>query len=142
MLGVLFKHGRTPTATVTDRSGGVRREVLSQKDQMLAPIRWAYFGDDACPRVLFVAQVQPDDVVDNLWFLAASKGDLMTAENGMTVFGLGRDHGSKGMLRGAGQEFIVGFLEQKATDGAAHARIAAAIEQILASVEPTPARKS
>jgi CubicO group peptidase (beta-lactamase class C family) len=114
----------------TDR-GGPSREQPDIKHQHFSQWRWAYFGDDASPRVLFIAQQQPDDLPDTLWYLGAEHSGAITATNGMTVFGLGRGPNTSAHFRGAGQEFVLGFLEETAKAAAAHQRIAGAIQTAL-----------
>jgi hypothetical protein len=111
--------------------GGPRRDTPDIKHQRFEKWRWAYFGDDASPRVLFIAQQQPDALPDTLWYLGAADGGAITATNGMIVFGLGRGPNTTAHFRGAGQEFVVGLLEDTAKDAAAHQRIAVAIQTAL-----------
>jgi hypothetical protein len=111
--------------------GGPSREQPDIKRQHFGHWRWAYFGDDASPRVLFIAQQQPDDLPDTLWYLGAQDGGALTSTNGMIVFGLGRGPNTSAHFRGAGQEFVLGFLEDTAQDAAAHQRIAVAIQTAL-----------
>ena len=111
--------------------GGPRRDTPDIQHQCFEQWRWAYFGDDASPRVLFIAQQQPDDLPDTLWYLGAQDGGAIASANGMIVFGLGRGPNTSAHFRGAEQEFVLGFLEDTVQDAAAHQRIAGAIHQAL-----------
>jgi hypothetical protein len=121
----------------TDK-GGPSRQQPDLKRQLFDTWRWAYFGDDASPRVLFVAQADPDELPDTLWYLGAEKGGAIAATNGMIVFGLGRGPNGAAQFRGAGQEFILGFAEPGVVDAGAHRRTARAIEQHLTVRTPVP----
>ena len=114
----------------TDK-GGPNRDRPDIKHQLFGHWRWAYFGDDASPRVLFIAQQQPDDLPDTLWYLGAENGGAITATNGMIVFGLGRGPNTSAHFRGAGQEFILGFAERAAKTAEDHAHIATSIETVI-----------
>ena len=113
--------------------GGPNRERPDIKHQHFDRWRWAYFGDETSPRVLFIAQQELDELPDTLWYLGAENGGAITATNGMIVFGLGRGSNTTAHFRGAGQEFVLGFLEDPAKDAAAHRRIAATIHQTLST---------
>jgi hypothetical protein len=127
--------GRWSPAThywATDQ-GGPNREQPDIKQQRFDQWRWAYFGDDTSPRVLFIAQQQPDDLPDTLWYLGAENGGAITATNGMIVFGLGRAPNTTAHFRGAGQEFVLGFLEAAVRDTTGHQRIARILQHILSN---------
>jgi len=135
LIRTVSKSGRwSPAAHYwgTDQ-GGPNRERPDIKHQHFDRWRWAYFGDEASPRVLFIAQQELDELPDTLWYLGAENGGAITATNGMIVFGLGRGSNTTAHFRGAGQEFVLGFLEDPAKDAAAHRRIAATIHQTLST---------
>lgn len=113
--------------------GGPRRDAPDNKSQQFGKWRWTYFGDDASPRVFFVAQRPPDDLSDTLWYLGNSKGGAIDSPDGMIVFGLGRGPGAKPLFRDAGVEIVAGFLETKVLTAGAHDRVAALIEAELAA---------
>jgi hypothetical protein len=123
----------------TDR-GGPRREVPDQRNQIFDRWQWVYFGDVSVPRVLFLAQHEPDDLPDTLWYLGSSEAGAATAPDGMLVFGFGRGPGTRPQLRGAGQRFTVGLLELSVADAAQHARLAEKIEAVIESRETSAAR--
>lgn len=88
-------------------------------------------GDRDVPRVLFLAQHEPDELLDTLWFLGSSEGGSVDAPDGMVVFGFGRGPDTTPLLGSAGHRFTVGLLEQHADTAAQHASIQRAIEQVL-----------
>lgn len=103
--------------------GGPRRETPFGKGKLYDQWRWVYFGDEAAPRVLLAAHVNVDNANETLWYMGSTNAEL-DAPDGMIVFGFGR--GEKGPeLRGAGQKFVLGFLEGAVKDEPAHARVAA-----------------
>jgi hypothetical protein len=92
----------------TDR-GGPRRDRPFGKTKFYEPWRWTYFGDDAAPRVLLALHVTADNLDDTLWYMGSTEAEL-DAPDGMVVFGFGR--GKEGpLLRGAGQQFVIGLVE-------------------------------
>lgn len=109
-----------PNRTTPDRS--TLREAIGRW-------RWVYFGDRSSPRVLFVAQVEADEVDDVYYYMGSTKEGLR-APDGMVVFGFGRT-GAKPLMRGAGARFVVGFVETPVADEPGHARVAAQIEGAL-----------
>lgn len=112
--------------------GGPNRDVPDNRSQHFALWRWAYFGDVSVARVLYVAQHEPDELADTLWYLGHDNRGAVTASDGMVVFGFGRGPGTQPLLRGAGQRFTVGLLEQGVASTADHAAVAARIERTLA----------
>jgi hypothetical protein len=117
--------------------GGPRREVPDIRNQHFGQWRWAYFGDDASPRVFFVAQRPPDELPDTLWYLGNTKGGAADSPDGMIVFGLGRGPGTQPQFRDAGVEIVAGLVETAVLDTRDHEALAAAIEAELAG-EPAP----
>ena len=69
----------------------------------------AYFGQKGDETVLFVHQVSKDNLVDCFAYMGNSKKGI-EAEDGMVVFGFGRDKGATPLLRQK-EKFIIGFLE-------------------------------
>ena len=114
----------------TDR-GGPRSEVPSIDSQLFERWRWVYFGDRDVPRVLFVAQHEPDDLPDTLWYLGSSDGGSATAPDGMVVFGFGRGPETKPAFRGAGVRVTVGLLETGPGGSSDHGAIASRIESAV-----------
>ncbi|MBL9212710.1 MAG: hypothetical protein JNL92_19770 [Opitutaceae bacterium] len=119
--------------------GGPRRETPFGRDKLYENWRWAYFGDDAAPRVLLALQGDHDREDDTLWYMGNSAAEL-AAPDGMIVFGFGR--GPNGpRLRGPGRRFVLGFVEERVADAPAHARVATVARRWLQEVE-TPVRVS
>jgi hypothetical protein len=100
------------------------------KHQLFGHWRWAYFGDDASPRVLFIAQQRPDELSDTLWYLGAENSGAIAATNGMIVFGFGRGPNGASQFRGAEQEFVFGFAPGAARTAKDHAPLATTIEAL------------
>ena len=130
---------RTEAATWFYDRGGPRRETPDNRNPLFDRWRWIYFGDVSVPRVLLLAQHEPDDLPDTLWYLGSSDGGAATAPDGMLVFGFGRGPGTRPQLRGAGQRFTVGLLEMSITDAAQHAGLAEKIEEAIESQETSAA---
>jgi hypothetical protein len=125
----------------TDK-GGPSREQPTIRNMRFDQWQWAYFGDDSSRRVLFLAQLVPDNLLDTYWYMGtAAGGQMQGATNGMVVFGFGRGPQKQTLLSGVGPEFIVGFIEEVAADSAGHARVKREIERHLAHarrVRPLP----
>jgi hypothetical protein len=117
-------------------TGGPRRETPDNTKPLHERWRWAYFGDEQSPRVLLVAQVDEDDLPDTLWYMGSTREGL-NAPDGMVVFGFGRGPGGTKHLRGAGKQFVVGFVSGAVTDAAAHARLAKTAEQWIEAEQST-----
>lgn len=101
--------------------GGPRREMPFGKSKLFDQWRWVYFGDDSASRVLLAAHVNLDRADDAYWYMGSTTAEL-DAPDGMVVFGFGR--GEKGpQLRGAGQRFVLGFVEGQVKDQTAHERV-------------------
>lgn len=126
----------------TDQAGPLRTRPNSA-DQMYQPMHWAYFGDDSQSRVLLALQRQKDETVDNFWYLGASTEGLKSAD-GMVVFGFGRGEGTQPLLRGAGQQFRVGFVESVSAsdERGLHARVTAVAERWSAEEDWTADEKA
>jgi hypothetical protein len=96
--------------------GGPRREMPFGKEKLFDQWRWAYFGDEAAPRVLLTAQVSFDSANEALWYMGNSSAEL-DAPDGMIVFGFGRGENGP-LLRGTGQRFVLGLVEEPVKDAA------------------------
>jgi hypothetical protein len=118
----------------TDR-GGPRSDVPAIGSQLFDRWRWVYFGDREVRRVLFLAQHEPDDLPDTLWYLGSSEGGAATAPAGMVVFGFGRGPETTPRFRGAGVRVTVGLLE---TSPAEHRAISALVTAAVAGEPEGP----
>ena len=115
--------------------GGPRRESPFGKDKLFDQWRWVYFGEETAPRVLLALQVASDTASETLWYMGNAAVDL-DSPDGMIVFGFGRgENGPE--LRGAGQKFVIGFVEGLVKDGPAHARVAATAWEWIKRAEST-----
>lgn len=115
--------------------GGPRREMPFGREKLYDRWRWVYFGDDAAPRVLLAAQVEQDTANETFWYMGSTPAEL-DAPDGMVVFGFGRDANGP-QLRGPGQRFVLGFIEEPVKDTPAHARVAAVVRTWLQDAEAT-----
>ncbi len=115
-------------------AGGPNRAQPHIREQLFGAWRWAYFGDDAAPRVLLATQIADDNVSDTFWYMGNTEANL-AAPDGMVVFGFGRAK-SGPQLRGPGQRFVIGFVEDAVAEAAAHTRVAAVAQRWLAAAEP------
>lgn len=119
--------------------GGPRREMPFGRDKLFDRWRWVYFGDEATNRVLLAAQVENDTPDDTFWYMGNTTAEL-DAPDGMVVFGFGR--GKDGpLLRGVGQRFVLGLVEEPAKDAAGHGRVADTARRWLREAE-APVRVS
>lgn len=117
-----------PTHSWGTDAGGPRRDKPDNSNPIFERWRWVYFGDDAAPRVLLMAQHVADDAPDTMWYMG-STAQRLHAPDGMVVFGFGRASGTRPQFRGAGHKFTIGFIEEPVKDAAAHARIAAVADK-------------
>jgi len=85
--------------------------------------RWAYFGSQASGRVFYVGMTEPDEHLDTFSFLAAESGNLY-AEEGMVVFGFGRNEKGKSLMGICPNTFFIGFYEKPVMDPKASKKIA------------------
>lgn len=113
-------------------AGGPLRELpdFVRGERATGHFRWAYFGHDHAPRVLFLARHEPDEALDSFGVMGAAREGLQ-ARDGMTVFGFGRGREAKPLLREAGRTFSIGFFEQTIASPAQHAALAAALQRLL-----------
>jgi hypothetical protein len=93
-------------------SSGERRPITQDWSGDLPGPEWVYFGDDARPRVLFLAHAD-DDANDQFWQM----------DGEMTVFGFGREYRCCGSYLRGPRSFLIGFAESTA-----HAEIRRVIE--------------
>ena len=112
--------------------GGPRREIndFYSGDKIFANWHWAYFGDDRVKQILFIAMEKPDRQIDALGFLGNStKG--VASEDGMVVFGFGRQGNAQPQLTNHHNTFYIGFLKRKVKNQGGHESVAKDIADIL-----------
>ena len=91
---------------------------------------WAYFGHQSLKNCLFVLHLTPDNHTDVFSYLGNS-GKGMKSEDGMVVFGLGRDEGNP-LMKGP-NSFFIGFFDHIGSDGQLHGKLEDHIEMIRKS---------
>ncbi len=88
----------------------------------------AYFGDRNYDFTFFVHQLYPDNLIDMFAYMGNTpEGNI--SENGMTVFGFGRDKGALPLLRET-NTFIVGFYPETITDEKKHNNLLSFINEL------------
>lgn len=90
-------------------------------DKLFGQWQWAYVGDPAVNRVLFLAQQRPDTLPDTFSYLGNSAKGI-EAEEGMVVFGFGRKEGAQPQIRRP-QVFYLGFCEKKVRHARHHRKV-------------------
>lgn len=73
--------------------------------------QWIFFGHDDSEHALFIVQKQKDDLIDMFGFLGNSHEGL-DANDGMVVFGFGRDKEATSLLT-RNNIFYIGFYDDK-----------------------------
>lgn len=112
--------------------GGPRRDIndFLKGDKIFANWHWAYFGDERVKQVMFIAMQRPDRQIDLLGFLGNSdKG--VESEDGMVVFGFGRQSESLPQMTDPHNKFYIGFLKRKVKNQGGHDSVAKDIAEIL-----------
>ncbi len=107
------------------------------KDRLFDNWRWAYFGDQQIPRVMFLVHEQQDDAIDTYSHLG-NTGDGLASPDGMVVFGFGRGpNGIEPLLSGT-NSFRIGLLEQPGEKMMAHPTICERLHRFAQHPEPDP----
>ena len=101
-------------------NGGPQAEIYDYyKNTILADtFQWMYAGYEEVDRVLYMLQLQDDELTDIISYLGNSQ-DGVNSRDGMTVFGFGRNVKPEPLLRGW-QSFVIGFYPQKIADSSEH----------------------
>ena len=81
-------------------------------------------------QVLFVAMKEPDRQIDELSFLGNSEKGV-ESEDGMVVFGFGRQSDAQPRLSAVNNTFYFGFLKRKVKRRNGHEDVVKDIEDIL-----------
>ncbi len=90
-------------------------------DVLWGNFRWMYAGHANASGTFYMIQEQEDELTDMISFLGNTKSGL-DSPDGMTVFGFGREKGTKPLLRGK-QRFFIGLYPEKVEDEEAHIRL-------------------
>ena len=75
---------------------------------------WVFVGHQNNKQTLFIAQKKEDEIKDTFGYLGNSDKGL-NAENGMVVFGFGRDKNAKPLLN-RNNTFYIGFYDKNVTE--------------------------
>ena len=112
--------------------GGPRRDIndFYKGDKIFANWHWVYFGDDRVKQILFVAMEKPDREIDEMSFLGNS-GKGVDSQDGMVVFGFGRQSDSQPRMTNPHNKFYFGFMKRKIKNSTAHDGIVKDIQSIL-----------
>jgi hypothetical protein len=112
--------------------GGPRKEINDyyKRDKIFANWHWIYFGDERVKQILFIAMEKPDRQIDALGFLGnSSKG--VNSEDGMVVFGFGRQSDEQPQMTDPHNKFFFGFMKRKVKSSNSHDAAAKSIMGIL-----------
>lgn len=112
--------------------GGPRKDIndFYKGEMIFANWQWIYFGDDRVKQVLFVGMKNPDRKIDALGFLGNSSQGI-ESDDGMVVFGFGRQGDAQPQLTDPHNTFYFGFIKRKIKNKATHESLAKDIEGIL-----------
>lgn len=111
--------------------GGPKTDQLDYfaGEKLFDQFRWAYFGHRASNRILYVAQLHPDEHDDTFAYLGNSESGIQSTD-GMVVFGFGRTEGARPLMKNP-NSFLLGFYEKQITTTKEHRRFAKRIRKRL-----------
>ncbi len=95
---------------------------------------WLYFASDHSEQTFWIAQVEPDELLD-LYGQLGNTTDGLNSPDGMVVTGFGRGKNTDPLLR-IPQEFLIGFWNGRVTTAADHNEIS---EDINTAIEAAQA---
>lgn len=112
--------------------GGPRTDIndFYKGDKIFANWHWIYFGDKRVKQILFVAMQKPDRQIDALGFLGDSPYGV-GSEDGMVVFGFGRQGSAEPQMTDPHNVFYFGFIKAKIKNSGGHESVAKDIENIV-----------
>ncbi|MEM7379603.1 MAG: VCBS repeat-containing protein [Bacteroidota bacterium] len=90
---------------------------------------WAYFGKKAAANYFYVAQLTNDENMDMMSYLGNTENGALS-EDGMTVFGFGREDNAQALLKGL-NSFLIGFYEGQVNGKDGHQQVAHHIENSI-----------
>lgn len=106
----------------TDKEGPrFETPSLNMGEHVAGNWQWAYFGDTTVNRVFFVAQEQPDTLIDYFAYMG-STNEGNNAPDGMVVFGFGRAKGAQTLMNDR-NAFIIGFFDEKIITNERHKQV-------------------
>ena len=111
--------------------GGPRRDTPDYLagQEVYGNWRWAYFGDSSSEKVFFLVSLRAEPEVSEMGYLGGDRNGL-EAEDGMVVFGIGREKGAVPLLEGK-NSFVVGFYPERIETPEEHAEIKAYLDSFL-----------
>jgi hypothetical protein len=112
--------------------GGPRKEMndFYKGDKIFANWHWIYFGDERVKQILFLAMDSPDKQIDALGFLGNSSRGVHS-EDGMVVFGFGRQSDTQPQMTNPHNKFYFGFMKRRVKSENSHESLAKDILNIL-----------
>lgn len=112
--------------------GGPRKDIndFYKGDKIFANWHWIYFGDERVKQILFIAMEKPDRQIDELGFLGNSTIGV-DSDDGMVVFGFGRQSDAQPQMTNPKNTFYIGFLKRKVKNFNGHESVAKDIMNVL-----------
>ena len=89
-----------------------------------------YFGDKRVKQILFLAMKKPDRQIDLIGFLGNSDQGI-ESEDGMVVFGFGRQSDAQPQMSNPYNTFYIGFLKRKVKNRSRHESVVKDITNVL-----------
>jgi hypothetical protein len=93
-------------------------------------MKWVYAGQKGYPRIIYFRQVHIDEKTDLFSYMGSTRGGSEKSPDGMVCFGFGRAHGTRPVLRGDNQEFIIGFIDREIINRDDHQNVMKNIESV------------
>ncbi|NAS12312.1 FG-GAP repeat domain-containing protein [Poritiphilus flavus] len=90
---------------------------------------WAYFGRKGTENSFYIAQLSDDDKMDMMSYLGNTENGALS-EDGMTVFGFGREDNAQALLKGL-NTFLIGFYGAHVNSKDGHQQITLHIENSI-----------
>lgn len=104
-----------------------------QKSLLEGDFQWMYAGDTTVERTFFMLQLGADGHADVLSYLGNSEQGA-PSEDGMTVFGFGRNRKTEPLLSKP-EEFVIGFYPKKVLTKSDHRGLSKFLDQVAHSIK-------
>ncbi|MGK7393710.1 MAG: hypothetical protein ACNS62_04020 [Candidatus Cyclobacteriaceae bacterium M3_2C_046] len=114
----------------TNTQGRQQKKPDHQQEQLYDHWKWAFFGDNEAKKVFYVAMEKNDKHLDTFSFLGASDRGLQS-DDGMVVFGFGRDKDATPLMNRSGEKFYIGFFDKKVKNKGRFKKLKEHINRIL-----------